>query len=289
MPKRDFLEFHAVDAAVIDHLIDRAITLATLWTERRMPQSLTGRRVGLISDDTGWRNMTAFDLGIQAMGGLCTHAPVHLGQREATADLAGYLQNWFDLLVIRTRELYNLKALAASAVIPIINARTSSNHPCETLGDLAYIKQQRGSLEGLKVCGIAPDANILRSWVEASLILPIEVVQVYPRLWHVRDPALANANFRVSEDMDEIRDADVILTDSWPQEREAADLAAYRVSAAQLDRAKSDVVFLPCPPVERGEEVSDDALLHPAYKSLEAKAFLLHAQNALVEWVLEER
>lgn len=78
-----------------------------------MPKSLEGRRVALIVDDGGWRNTTAFDLGIQAMGGICTQVPVTLGGREAIGDLAGYLDNWFDMIVIRTPELASLRELAA--------------------------------------------------------------------------------------------------------------------------------------------------------------------------------
>lgn len=137
----------------------------------------------------------------------------------------------------------------------------------------------------MKIVGVAPDANILRSWVEASISLPIEVVQVYPDGWHVGDPALLNPNFRLSTDTRELEDADVIFTDSWPGGIAESTLADYRISAAVLDRCRPDVIFIPCPPVARGEEVSADAMTHPARQSTAAKAFLLHAQNALMEWI----
>ncbi len=250
-----------------------------------MPKSLEGRRIALIVDDGGWRNTTAFDLGIQAMGGICTHVPASLGGREAIADLAGYLDNWFDMIVIRTPDLAALRELAANARAPVINARTRSNHPCETLGDLAYVDSKRGGIEGLKIVGVAPDANILRSWVEASISLPIEVVQVYPDVWHVNDPALLNPNFRLSTDMRELEDADVIFTDSWPGGAPEGEVADYRISAEVLDRCRQDAIFIPCPPVARGQEVTAEAMTHPACRSTAAKAFLLHAQNALMEWI----
>ncbi|MBP2557805.1 ornithine carbamoyltransferase [Neorhizobium galegae] len=281
----DFLEFHDLSADAVRAIIERAGALDEAWRERRMPQSLEGLRVALIVDDGGWRNTTAFDLGIQAMGGICTHAPVSLGGREAIADLAGYLDNWFDMIVIRTPELASLRELAANAHAPVINARTRSNHPCETLGDLAYVRAKRGSVEGLKIVGVAPDANILRSWVEASISLPIEVVQVYPEDWHVSDPALLNDSFRRSTDTRELEDADVIFTDSWPGGIAESALADYRISAAVLNRCRPDAIFIPCPPVARGREVAADAMTYPACQSAAAKAFLLHAQNALMEWI----
>jgi ornithine carbamoyltransferase len=282
---RDVLKFHDLPGDVVLAMLERAGAFAEAWRERRMPQSLEGRRIALIVDDGGWRNTTAFDLGIQAMGGICTHVPASLGGREAVADLAGYLDNWFDMIVIRTPDLASLRELAANARAPVINARTRSNHPCETLGDLAYVGSRRGSIEGLKIVGVAPDANILRSWAEASISLPIEVVQVYPDVWHVNDPALLNPNFRLSTDMRELEDAEVIFTDSWPSGVAEGEVADYRISAEVLDRCCPDAIFIPCPPVARGLEVTADAMAHPACQSTAAKAFLLHAQNALMEWI----
>ncbi|SCX34013.1 Ornithine carbamoyltransferase [Agrobacterium rosae] len=249
-----------------------------------MPQTLQGKRVGIIVDDTGWRNTAAFDLGVKAMGGIVVQPPISLNVRETNADLAGYLDNWFDLIVVRTKELGALKELASAMRAPVINARTKFNHPCETLGDLAYIMKIRGSLDSLKVVGIAPDANILRSWVEASKTMPIHVVQVYPERWHVTDAMLANANFDVSQDVGHVFDADVIITDSWPTNTHDGELINYQVTASMLNECKSDAIFLPCPPVARGQEVSAEAMQHNACQSRPAKAFLLHAQNALMEW-----
>ncbi|WP_049734720.1 ornithine carbamoyltransferase [Rhizobium ecuadorense] len=283
---RDFLAFHDIPEAGLRSIIARARELAIAWDERSMPQSLTGKRVALIADDGGWRNTTAFDLGVQAMGGICVHVPIGFNAREESGDLAGYLGNWFDMLVIRTKELNTLKAVAAAAPVPVINARTRSNHPCETLGDLAYIESRRGSIDGLKVVGVAADANILRSWVEASIVLPIEVVQVYPERWHINDAALLNERFRASTDMGELSDADVVITDSLPGDVASEALAGYRIGTEILDRLPEDAIFLPCPPVTRGQEVTAKAMAHSLCQSRAAKAFLLHAQNALMEWVI---
>lgn len=279
----DFVQLHDFSADAILSIIDRALILEAAWHDRAMPQNLAGKRVALIVDDGGWRNTTAFDLGIQAMGGICVHAPVRLNAAETTADLAQYLDNWFDILVVRTRELSALQELAARANAPVVNARTRSNHPCETLGDLAYVRSRRATLDGLKVVGVAPDANILRSWVEASIALPITVTQVYPADWHVRD--IASPRFEARTDLDALYDADVIITDCWPGGAHHDQLARYRVSAALLDRCRPDAIFLPCPPVTRGQEVTDDAMSHANCQSTVAKAYLLHAQNALLEWI----
>ena len=110
--------------------------------------------------------------------------------------------------------------------------------------------------------------------------LAVEVVQVGPRDWHA-PPAM---RFRASEDMGELRDADVIITDCWPAGAEPAALLRWQVTEAVLEAGRA--VFLPCPPVTRGQEVSAGAMLHPRCRVVEAKAWLLHAQNAVLEWCL---
>lgn len=222
------------------------------------------------------------------MGGICVKSPVDLNLNEEPADLARYLDNWFDVLVIRTKELSVLKDLASNAKAPVINARTKSNHPCETLGDLAYIQSKRGTLEGLKVAVVAPEANILQSWIEASVSLPIHVTQIYPGHWHVRDTLLTSSNFAASSDLRVISDADVIITDCWPSGATESLVLDYQISGTLLEECRRDVIFLPCPPVARGREVSADAMSHAACQSNVAKAYLLHAQNALLEFVASQ-
>lgn len=277
---RDLLALDELAPETILALLHRAGTLRAAWQARRMPPSLAGRRVALVVDDGGWRNTTAFELGIAAMGGLCARAPITLAGREAVPDLAAYLDNWVDAIAIRTPDLAALRRLAAAARAPVINARTRQNHPCETLGDLAFLAHLHGGLRPMKVAVVAPMANILASWMEAASVLPLEVVQVGPAHWHA-PPA---TRFRASTAMEELGDADVVVTDCWPAGGDARALLAWQVTEAVLDAGRA--VFLPCPPVTRGQEVSAGAMAHPRCRVVEAKAWLLHAQNAVLEWCL---
>ncbi len=281
--RRDLVRLDALSAETIMALLDRAQDMAAMWASRRMPAALAGRRVALVVDDDGWRNTTAFDLGIGAMGGHCVRAPVHLGGREAVADLAAYLDNWVDGVVIRTPELAAVQALADAAAGPVINARTRANHPCETLGDLAFLHGLRGGTGAMKVAVVGPQANILGSWVEAAAVLPVSVLQVYPAEWHA---GAGHRGVRCTTEMGELDDADVVVTDCWPLGAPAARLLPFQVTAAVLDALRPEAVFLPCPPVTRGQEVSADAMLHARCSVVAAKAFLLHVQNAVLEWSL---
>lgn len=281
---RHFLALDDLSAPDLLTLLEDAQQMAAHWQARRLPPVLAGRRIALVVNDSGWRNTTAFDLGIQALGGLCVHAPLRWDTREALPDLADYLGNWVDGVVTRAPDLALLRSLAALSHGPVINARTHRNHPCETLGDLAYVWQQRGRIDGLKVAVVSPTSNILGSWVEAAAVLPITVTQVYPQGWHDTEAAASVARFRATDDLTALEDADVIVTDCWPAEIDAQTVLPYQITAALLDRLAPGAMFLPCPPVARGKEVSADAMDHARCQVIAAKAFLLHAQNAVLAW-----
>jgi ornithine carbamoyltransferase len=283
----DLIALDELAAGDIMALTSRAASLKRAWDERSMPRSLVDRRIALILDDGGWRNTTAFDLGIAAMGGICVSTPIKLSGRETIEDLAGYLDNWFDAIVIRSPSLQSLHDLARAASSPVINARTRENHPCETLGDLSYLASTGARLDGLHVVAVAPDGNILRSWIEAAAVLPITVTQVFPERWHAKVDRGSSPGFRSTGDLKAVSDADVVITDCWPDHQAADGLLSYQVTSALLATAKPTVAFLPCPPVTRGMEVSAEVMASPLMQSPRAKSFLLHAQNAALEWCLQ--
>ncbi len=252
-----------------------------------MPQSLSGRRIGLIVDDSGWRNTSALDLGIQSMGGHCVKLPISFDGGETLEDLSGYLANWVDLAAVRTPLLQRLRTFADAAPFPVMNLRTKANHPCETLGDLSYLLARRGSIEGLTVVAVAPTGNILQSWVEAARVLPLRLIQLYDSNYLMGEEEAAGDNIEVTDSMSAMREADVVITDCWPKDGSAARLRSYQVTAELLDSIRPEGVFIPCPPVSRGQEVSEEAMTHPSFAATAAKAYLLHAQNAYLEWALE--
>ncbi|WIY27187.1 hypothetical protein [Parasedimentitalea psychrophila] len=288
MKQIDLLSLSDLDQPIVEQLAVRAIELGACWISRNMPQTLSGARVGSIAELPGWRNPTALALGVAAMGGINVNVTAKLEGAETIEDLAGYMDNWFDLMAIRTPSLPRLRAFADALDAPVMNLRTNDNHPCEVLGDLAFVLSQRGSWDGLRVAVVGPAGNIARSWFEAAETLSIEVVQVAPPslLFSAAD---CGARRRTADDPRVIEDADLIVTDCWPsapsrEERDA--LPSFRITAVLLDRCRPDVFFIPCPPVTRGEEVAADAMRHQRCLATSAKAFLMHAQNAFVESVL---
>ena len=176
--------------------------------------------------------------------------------------------------------------LADAARAPVVNLRTRSNHPFETLGDLSFVKRERGSFDDLMIVAVAPAGNILHSWLEAAKVLPISLVQISSPAFFMNETEYAGQNVRCTDDISEIYDADVVITDCWPNDDGAESLIGFQVTGAMLDRTDPACMFVPCPPVTRGQEVAADAMEHDRCVVYDAKMFLLHAQNAFIELAL---
>jgi ornithine carbamoyltransferase len=295
---RSFLSVTDLSTEELSGVLDRADELHDLWHERRMPQSLVGRRIALWFVGQGFRNRLAFELGARSMGADVSTVPGELGVQEPIEDVGHYLANWFDALVIRCRRHEELLRLARDAELPTINARTGYNHPCEIVGDLQFVRRERGSLDGLSVVFVGEITNLCRSWFEAACVLPINVFQIGPSDYLLPDADVAALNARAAGSVATAASlgcidasVDLIYTDCWPRDGDAEAVreafAAYRITREVVD-AMGEGLFLPCPPVTRGEEVTAAALDAPVCRNYAAKEFLLHAQNALMELAFAE-
>jgi ornithine carbamoyltransferase len=234
------------------------------------------------------------------MGASVAYMPGELGVHEPIEDIAGYLENWFALVVLRVKCHADLLEVASRSRIPVINARTDCSHPCEILGDLLYLRQRGRELNGLKVVFVGEPSNLCMSWLEAAAVLPLQVIQVCPPGYEVAEATLADlqrnaaGELRVTNDLGAaLVDADVIYTDCWPsaatpdeRARIRAAFLPYQIGERQLRALGEEGAFLPCPPVTRGEEVSAEAMLSPRCQNHAAKDNLLHVQNAIMEAVV---
>ncbi len=265
-----------------------------------MPKSLSNKQIGLWFYGNGFRNRLAFDIGLKSMGASISYIPGELGRNEPLEDIGQYLSNWYSLLVIRAKNHNDLTYLAKSSKIPVINARTDFSHPCEIMGDLQFIRKYRGSLDGLNVVFVGEVTNLCMSWFEAANRFPISVTQVAPIRYLASDELIKDLNIkaigRISSSCElelSIEKADLIYTDCWPKsdDLEASEniktqFMPYQITQKNLVRLHKNAIFLPCPPVTRGQEVSQDAMDSVLCMNYQAKEYLLHSQNAIVEMVI---
>ena len=282
------------------HILDRADHLEQCWKSNNMPQVLNNRQVGLWFYGQGFRNRVAFEIGAKAMGASVSYIPGELGIHEPLEDIGHYLDKWFSILIIRAKHHNDLLKVTETTEASLINARTDFNHPCEIIGDLQYIRKYRGSLDDLSLVFVGQIDNVLMSWFEAAVRLPISVTQVAPKGYEINTETLnalnkhAIGNITVSHELNPLlATADVLYTDCWPNAASSEEASTiretflpYQITPAHLSRLPKNAMFLPCPPVTRGQEVSHDAMLSALCKNHQDKEYLLHAQNALLEFII---
>lgn len=258
--------------------VDEVFALADAYRAGRGP--VTDGCAVLFFPATSLRTRVSFERGATLLGLQPILFPEQtLDKPEDLSDVAAYLSSWADLVVVRHRDVRVAEALAAAGVLPVVNAMTDVNHPCEVLSDLFALRAEGVDPRSLRFLFVGADGNIGRAWREAAQVLGLDLVQSCPA-------ALAMAGVRHDEDLDAaVRSADVVLTDGPGAHGDQ--LAPYRVTAELLDRAPDGVRFAPCPPFIRGREASAGALEHRAFVGHGFKAALLPVQQAVMAYCLD--
>lgn len=299
---RHFISLLDYTTEELTEILNRADLLEIAWKENKMPKNLLNKTLGLWFYGQGFRNRLAFEIGAKAMGASISYIPGELGQNEPLEDIGHYLENWYSLLIIRARTHNDLAYLAEYTNTPIINARTNYSHPCEIMGDLQFIRKYRGSIDELNVVFVGEVSNLCMSWFEAAARFPIKVTQVAPASYLANDKFVYAMNEKATgridtntELMQLLKDADLLYTDCWPRtnDKETVELIRkqflpYQITSECLSKMKGNGVFLPCPPVTRGEEVSSEAMESALCLNYRAKDYLLHSQNSIMEFICNE-
>ncbi len=296
---RNFIEVTDFTTDELTQILNRADRLEECWHDNVIPKTLQEQKIALWFPGNGFRNRMAFEIGARAMGADVSFIPGELGLNEPIQDIGFYLRNWFSMIVIRAGKHDDLVSVAKDASVPIINGRTNFNHPCEIVGDLQYIRKVRGSLDGLNMVFVGEVTNLCMSWIEAAQRLPISLIQAGPADYLLADKAVKKLNLNAvgqistSSDLGQAisKKTELIYTDCWPKngdyERVRKLFLPYQITREILNRMSDNGLFLPCPPVTRGQEVSAESMTSEKCKNYEAKEYLLHSQNAIMEFLAQ--
>lgn len=265
--------------------------------------------VGVIFEKNSTRTRFSFEIGIAQLGG---HAVVvdgqstQLGREETLQDTGRVLSRYVEAVVWRTFGQKRLEQMATGATVPIVNALSNEFHPCQVLADLQTLAEQKGDLKGLKLAYFGDGANnmahsLLLGGVTAGVDVTIAAPKEFAPMGFVLDAAKARAaetgaSITITEDPYEAAaGADALVTDTWTsmgQENDGLDRVApfrpYRIDTELLSRAASDVLVLHCLPAHRGEEITDEVLDGPHSVVWDEAENRLHAQKALLVWLLEQ-
>jgi ornithine carbamoyltransferase len=266
------------------------------------------RGVAVIFDKNSTRTRFSFEMGIAQLGG---HAVVvdgrstQLGREETLEDTGKVLSRYVDAIVWRTFGQERLTSMAAGATVPIVNALSDEFHPCQVLADLQTLVERKGSLKGLRLSYFGDGANnMAHSLMIGGVTAGIDVTIAAPSGFEPntefvaaadKRAALTGASVTVTGDAAKAATgADVLVTDTWTsmgQENDGLDRIApfkpFQINAELLELADSEAVVLHCLPAHRGYEITDDVIDGAHSAVWDEAENRLHAQKALLAWLLE--
>ena len=266
--------------------------------------------MAVIFDKNSTRTRFSFEMGIAQLGG---HAVVvdgrttQLGRDETLEDTGRVLSRFVDAIVWRTFGQDRLTAMAATATVPVVNALSDDFHPCQVLADLQTLAERKGALRGLRMAYFGDGANnMAHSLMIGGVTAGVHVSIAAPAGFGPDARFVAAAESRAAETGATVtvttdpqtaaRGADVLVTDTWTsmgQENDGLDRVGpfrpYQINAALLDSADSDAVVLHCLPAHRGFEITDEVIDGPNSAVWDEAENRLHAQKALLVWLLEQR
>jgi ornithine carbamoyltransferase len=277
--------------------------------KKGMSSVLSGRTLALLFEKPSLRTRVSFEMAMYQLGGHSIYlspAEVGLGKREAVADVARVLSRYIDGIAARTFSQETLRLLAGNSSVPVINALSDLEHPCQALADLLTICEKRGKLAGLTLAFIGDGNNVANSLLLAACSVGMNFRLACPPGYEIgkevlskgkKLAALSGSQIQVTSDPGRAaRGADVIYTDVWVsmgQEAEAEKrhcvLSDYQVDKKLLSLAQKDVLFMHPLPAHHGEEVSAGLLDDPRSVVFDQAENRLHLQKALLLRLLSNR
>lgn len=263
---------------------------------------LQGQGLALLFEKPSLRTRVSFDVAMRQLGGYSIYlsqSEVGLGQREPVADVARVLSRYVNGIAARTYAQSTLDALAQFATVPVINALSDEEHPCQALADLLTIYEKKGRFEGVRLAFIGDGNNVATSLAQAAAMVGMGITIASPEGYGlpavVLDHAQALAERAggsvtvVSAPEKAVQDADVVYTDVWTsmgqedsQHERLEAFGGYQVNQALMALASPEAVFMHDLPAHRGEEIVDEVIESPRSVVFDQAENRLHAQKAIL-------
>ncbi len=301
--KRDFTKILDLTADECTHLIERAAFMKRMRRAGGEYAPLRGKSLAMIFEKASTRTRVSFELGMKELGGHALYlstAETQIGRGESIEDTGRVLSRYVNGIMIRTYAQETVEELARTSSVPVINGLSDLYHPCQILADLFTIRELKGDLRGLKIAWVGDGNNMANSWIEAAILLGLNLTVASPEKYR---PATAleklarrkgNVVF-THNPADAAGKADVINTDVWvsmgmeeeKKERMKA-FAGFGVDEKLLGYAKKDAIVMHCLPAHKNEEISESVFERFQDAIFTQAEGRLHAQKALLEWLMVE-
>ena len=306
--KRDFLSITDITPDETRQLIDRAIELKAVAPGSVRP--LAGKRVALLFEKPSLRTRVSFQVGIAELGGFSLYMSpeeVGLGRREPVSDVARVLSGYVDAVIARVNSHDSLVGLAEYGSVPIINALSDVEHPCQTMSDLLTIMETHGHTDGLNLAYIGDGNNVARSLCLGAPAVGMNFAIAAPHGYQLAESVFEAASARgvradggprptvhpLVRPQDAVIGANVVYTDVWTSMGDEAETGqrlsafkGYTVDSALMEMAAPGACFLHDMPAHYGEEVPPGMLEHPQSVAYQQAHNRLHAQKAVLEFLL---
>jgi ornithine carbamoyltransferase len=299
---KDLLSVSDLTGDDVHQLISDAIDVKA----RRWRSVLEGKILALLFEKPSLRTRVSFEVAMMELGGEALYlspAEVGLGERESIADVARVLSRYVDCIAARTFSHQTVRALGGNSRVPVINALSDLEHPCQALADLLTIYEKKGELSDLTLAYIGDGNNVAHSLLLAAALTGIHFRIASPAGYTVNERILSLARECAEDSGSEISctedpsqavsGADVVYTDVWTsmgQEAEAQVrkkvFANYQVNSELLSHAREDAILMHPLPAHRGEEVTNDVLDGPQSVVFDQAENRLHIEKALLIHIL---
>jgi ornithine carbamoyltransferase len=302
--RRDLLSIADLTPEELLHVIETALRMK----RDGCPPVLEGKGLALLFEKPSLRTRVSFDVAMQQLGGYSVYlsqSEVGLGQREPVADVARVLSRYVDGIAARTYAQSTLDGLAQFATVPVINALSDEEHPCQALADLLTILEKKGDFRGVRLAFVGDGNNVATSLTQAAAMVGMDVVIASPQGYELPSPVLDHAHelagrsggrlTAVPAPEDAVRDAEIVYTDVWTsmgqedsQLRRLEDFTGYQVDRQLMSLAAPDAIFMHDLPAHRGEEIVDEVIESPQSVVFDQAENRLHAQKAVLALLMAE-
>ncbi|OZB37480.1 MAG: ornithine carbamoyltransferase [Halothiobacillus sp. 14-56-357] len=299
MSVRHFLSLLDYSQADYRRILARAEALKKAYDAGIRPATLRQRVLGMIFEKASTRTRLSFEAGIAQLGGTAiflSPRDTQLGRGEPIEDSARVISRMVDAVMIRAKDHHMVEQFAAYSRVPVINALTDLNHPCQLLADVFAFEQNRGSIQGKRVAWIGDGFNMCHSYINAAQVFDFELMIATPEGYQPDPAVVAAAGDRVHivrTAHEAASGADLVVTDVWAsmgqedeRERRLRDFKTFVIDDDVMARAHSDALFMHCLPAHRGEEVTAEVIDGPQSVVWQEAEARLHTQKALLEFLI---
>jgi ornithine carbamoyltransferase len=302
---RHLLSMNDLTPNEVQAILDAAVELKT----RGWISLLKNKTAALLFEKPSLRTRVSFEVAVRQLGGQTLYLSpeeVGLGERESIPDVARVLSRFVDVIILRTFAQHNLEVLAEYSAVPVINALSDFEHPCQALADLLTIYEHKGKLKWLTLAYIGDGNNVANSLILACAMTGVNFNIASPKGYEIDASVLKQARtyaktsgskiFCTSDPQAAAKDVDVIYTDTWTsmgQEAEAAVrrkvFADYQINEKLLALTRHNSIIMHCLPAHHGEEVAVGLLDSPRSVVFDQAENRLHAEKALLAWLFAKK